>query len=148
MDAKYYIEKYKMIKHQEGGYFSLPVKTDFTIEKELLGPGYKGDRQSASVIYYLLEKGDKSAWHRLRSCEFWFYHDGGSLEMAMKKNWEDPAEKKVLSKKDGNFFLAVPENYWQTSRLVEGDFILVSCVVSPAYDDLEFELYGGEDGNI
>lgn len=148
MDAAYYIKKYKMINHEEGGYFSLPVKSDFTIEKKALGPNYKGDRQSASVIYYLLEKGDRSAWHRLRSCEFWFYHAGGSLEMTIKKDWEDPEEKRILSSQGGNFFLEVPANYWQTSKLIEGDFILVSCVVSPAYDDLEFELFGGEDGII
>ena len=35
------------------------------------------------------------------------------------------------------FQIMAPADQWQTTRVVDGEFVLVSCVVSPAYDDAD-----------
>ena len=36
---------------------------------------------------------------------------------------------------DSGYVSVVPAGAWQTTRVVDGDFALVSCVVSPAFRD-------------
>lgn len=35
------------------------------------------------------------------------------------------------------FSVLVPAGQWQTTRVIDGDFALVSCVVAPSYDDAD-----------
>ncbi|MDO5717577.1 MAG: cupin domain-containing protein [Tissierellia bacterium] len=137
-DAAYYIEKYDMVELPEGGYFAPLVRGEFSIPKEILGENYSSDRESVSIIYYLLESGDISKWHMLRSEEHWLWHDGGKIEITIS---EDEGFKEfrrlVLDPYEGDFCASVPAGYWQTAKVIEGDFCLVTCVVSPAYHDDE-----------
>ncbi|MEW8994558.1 cupin domain-containing protein, partial [Clostridium sp.] len=65
--AQYYIEKLNMISHVEGGYFKESVVSeDF----------FREDKKLFSSIYFLLETGEVSHFHRLTSDEMWYYHDG------------------------------------------------------------------------
>lgn len=97
----------------------------------------EGDK-SVSVIYYLLKKGEVSRWHRLQSAEVWTWHAGGALEMTLGGTGDWPgADRTRQSIGPGRFVGAVPAGTWQTTRVVQGDFALVSCVVVPAFQDEE-----------
>ena len=97
------------------------------------------------MIYYLLEAGDISKWHMLRSEEYWLWHAGGILEIAISDTDKfSNTEKFMLDSEEGEFIVRVPSGYWQTAKVIDGDFVLVSCVVSPGYHDDElFFLDGG-----
>lgn len=140
--AEYFIENLKMVPHREGGWCSTSSGTfGLDIPADQL-PGYSGSRNGASVIYYMLRKGECSGWHTLLSDEVWIWQYGGSLEMSLGGNGEKPAVEEIkrigLHFENGEQMQAlVPAKSWQTTKVLNGDFVLVSCIVSPAfhYDD-------------
>jgi len=71
----YWIEKFGLMKHPEGGYY----KQTFRSENIVTLSG-KTTHSAGSSIYYLLKSpsaGDFSAWHRLNNLEeTWYYHTG------------------------------------------------------------------------
>ena len=99
--AEYYIEHLEMEPHVEGGYFK-----ECLLEKE--------DRDLWSSIYFMLAKGEVSNFHRLKSDEVWYYHDGNAL---------------------------VPKGMIFGSAMEEEGFSLVGCMVSPCFKYEEFELF-------
>jgi predicted cupin superfamily sugar epimerase len=90
----------------------------------------------------LLRRNEISRWHRLKSSEVWTWHAGGSLLMTLGGSGTLPlaAETRALGSRldqGEQFNLLVPPDQWQTTRVISGDFVLVSCVVAPAYEDAD-----------
>lgn len=138
-----YIEKLGMIPHVEGGHYAFVSQWGLDLPRAALPAGYDGDRNSASLIYYLLQRGEESAWHMLRSAELWMWHDGGSLETVLGGTGRRPIEARRLYlgprfERGERYGLIIPAGHWQTTRPIEGDFVLVSCIVSPAFADADF----------
>ena len=122
--------------HPEGGWFAFRESSGVSIPV----PGFSGKRDTCSYIYYLLQRGEISRWHRLRAAEVWAWHQGGSLEMTLGGGGELPAAGPALSlgprlDRGEQFQFLAPAGQWQTTRVTDGDFVLVSCVVCPAYQD-------------
>lgn len=95
------------------------------------------DDKTQSVIYYLLKKGEISRWHQLKSNEVWTWHAGGRLEMTLGGAGDWPRAEKTQAIGPGSFAGVVPAMTWQTTRVAQGDFALVSCVVAPAFQDAD-----------
>ena len=97
------------------------------------------DDKTVSAIYYLLKAGEISRWHQLRqSNEIWTWRAGGVMEMTLGRSgdWPCPKEDRVTQRIGPEEPMAVvPAGVWQTTRVVEGDFVLVSCVVAPAFQE-------------
>lgn len=97
------------------------------------------DDKTVSVIYYLLKAGEVSRWHQLRqSNEVWTWHAGGVMEMTLggAGNWPVPKESRTTQLLGPDNLVAVaPAGVWQTTRVKEGDFALISCTVAPAFQD-------------
>lgn len=122
--------------HPEGGWFVFRESSGIPVS----APGFSGDRDTCSCIYYLLQRGEISRWHRLLASEVWTWHQGGSLLMTLGGGGEAPEAGKTLPlgpriEAGEQFQLLAPAGQWQTTRVVDGDFALVSCVVCPAYRD-------------
>jgi predicted cupin superfamily sugar epimerase len=118
--------------HPEGGHF-----------REIFRHAARGGgRGLVTSIYYLLARGETSAWHRLTDAvEIWHYHAGGTLELAI-------AAPKALAQtvRLGPDVLSgeepqavVPIGHWQSARPL-GDWTLVGCTVAPAFEFAKFEL--------
>ena len=76
MDAKSIIATLDLKPHPEGGYF-----------KETFRDPAGGDRGHSTAIYYLLEAGDLSHWHRvLDAVEVWHWYAGAPLELAISED--------------------------------------------------------------
>ena len=80
--ARELIELLGMIPHEEGGWYAFVTSSGVCVPGGSI-PGILGPRDSCSIIYYLLQKGEISRWHQLRSSEGWAWHMGGSLEMTL-----------------------------------------------------------------
>ena len=83
-----------------------------------------------------------SRWHRLKAAEVWTWHQGGSLRMTLGGTGPTPEAGTTLALgprlgAGEEFQILAPPDQWQTTRLVDGDFALVSCVVCPAFDDAD-----------
>ena len=135
--AEELIRRLGLQPHPEGGWFAFLASSGVSLPAP---PGFPGPRETCSCIYYLLKKGEISRWHRLRASEVWTWHQGGSLEMTLGGSGADPVPGGTLPlgprlERGEQFLLLAPAGQWQTTRVVDGDFALVSCVVCPAYRD-------------
>ncbi|WEZ82662.1 cupin domain-containing protein [Rhizobium sp. 32-5/1] len=131
LSARAIIETLKMERHPEGGWY---IQTF----KDTAG----GPRGHSTAIYYLLERGERSHWHRVRdAAEVWHFYAGSPLEL---KIVEDSKTEQAF-KLGSNILLGempqivVPANWWQSASSL-GAWTLVGCTVSPGFDFSAFEM--------
>ena len=139
MTSKQYIEQLQMLPHPEGGYY----KENFRSAESFQFTGFDGERSICTSIYFLLEKGQTSALHRIKSDEIWYFHDGQTLEI-IELDTEGNEQITRLGKDILNAEVlqhVVPANTWFGARLAaDSEFCLVGCQVSPGFDFKDFEL--------
>jgi hypothetical protein len=101
-----------------------------------------GGRGAGTAIYYLLRAGERSAWHRVADAdEIWHWYAGAPLALEVAEH-SAPARSVVLgpSLTDGERPQGlVPANAWQAARSL-GDWTLVGCTVTPAFEFASFEM--------
>jgi predicted cupin superfamily sugar epimerase len=148
-NAAYWIDHLGLIPHAEGGWYKELWRSDFLIPNSALPPGYNGDRSACTMIHYLLEGAhatavaQQSAWHKVRSAEIWLWHAGGTLELHLGGSGDHPAPPEIhlLGENPGeNFQAVVPPGVWQSARIHQGPYVLVSCIVSPGFHWEDFTL--------
>jgi uncharacterized protein len=120
-----------MKPHPEGGHY---------VETFRDGAGQDG-RGFATSIYFLLQVGEVSAWHRVDATEYWFWHAGGPLALSIS---EDGHTAKACQlgpdlRAGQRPQAIVPAHAWQAAESL-GAWTLVSCVVAPGFLFDHFEL--------
>lgn len=137
MDYIDLIERLKLEKHFEGGYYSSTHRS-----KNIVKNNKSEERNMYSVIYYMLTKDRPiSKNHKLKSDEWWFWHNGGVLEMVVRDDKGNIIKKSRLGDSENCTFQSyIEKNYWQETRLIKGDYALVSCVVVPGFHINDFIL--------
>jgi hypothetical protein len=118
--------------HPEGGWYAETWRHE---------PGAGGGRASGTAIYYLLEAGQRSHWHRVDATEIWHFYAGDPLRLRIHAG--DGPTRDVLLGTDlaaGQLPQAiVPEAAWQSAEPT-GAWTLVGCTVSPGFSFDGFEL--------
>ena len=100
-----------------------------------------GGRGHGSAILFLLRAGEVSHWHRVDAVEIWHFYAGAPLELRVSADGREP-ECRVLGTDlavGQRPQRAVPAHAWQSARSL-GEFTLVGCSVSPAFEFDGFEL--------
>lgn len=153
LSAKDYISKFKLESHQEGGYFSINYKAKDTVLP--LNPRYQNtansqdslqpQRAAGSSIYFLLEKQDFSAWHKLNSDEIWHYYDGASpLDIHVidqNGNLKTYILGNPRNTKDASFQVVISAGDWFAAEVRDkSSFSLIGCTVAPGFEYCDFEL--------
>ncbi len=141
--AQELIEEYKLMPHPEGGYYRESYRSETILSQSALPKGFKGDRVSSTAIYFLLEQGNFSAFHRIKSDECWHFYCGDPLNVyVIDKEGDLITFTLGANIKLGQYFnFTVPANCWFASRpLKESSFSFVGCTVAPGFDFEEFEL--------
>jgi predicted cupin superfamily sugar epimerase len=123
-------DKLDLQPHPEGGWFRETFRSATTINPD----GYEGPRAAATAILFLLNPGESSAWHVVRSDELWFWHSGGPLTLRVGRDTEPVA----LS--PDNPQVLVPAGVWQSAEPATDQPVLVSCVVTPGFDYADFRM--------
>lgn len=123
--------------HPEGGYYRETYRAAHTVATQ------EGQTRNVSTaIYYLLENDDKSCFHRIKSDELWFFHQGQALEIVLLVD-EQPVTI-ILGNdiENGELLQAViPANTWFAAQVKQRTgHALVSCTVAPGFDFMDFEL--------
>lgn len=129
-------EQFDLQPHPEGGWFRETYRAAATLHPA----GYPGPRAAATAILFLLDAGETSAWHVVRSDELWFWHSGGSLELHFGGDGDQPADGEVTLLGPLQPQVLVPGGVWQSATPAGLDPVLVSCVVSPGFDFADFRL--------
>jgi uncharacterized protein len=142
-EASYYIKHLNLLPHPEGGFYCETYRANGVIPKNALPAQFKGDRSYSTAIYFLLEEGNFSAFHKIQSDELWHFYAGDTLEIIVI---DEKGDLKVVNlgpelEKGETFQYVVPAQCWFSSRVkAGGKFVLVGCTVAPGFDFADFEL--------
>ncbi len=127
MRAADVIEHFDMKPHPEGGYYNQT---------------FRDEDNASTAIYYLLEAGECSHWHRVHgSAEVWHHYAGGPLGLTLSSNGHDAEAHRLgtniaMGEKPQ---IIVPAGWWQTAESL-GVWTLVGCTVAPGFDFKNFEM--------
>jgi len=95
-----------------------------------------GERASGTAIYFLLEKGQRSHWHKVDAAEIWLWHTGAPLRLMTAPDNNGPVREVRLGPDvaagEAPQHVIAPE-HWQAAQASEG-WALVSCIVSPGFE--------------
>lgn len=131
MQSRDIIAALEMEPHPEGGWYRQTFRdTD-------------GDaRGHSTAIYYLLEAGQRSHWHRVRdAAEVWHFYAGAPLILRHAADG-GPVETAILGPdilKGERPQAVIPADVWQSAETL-GAFTLVGCTVSPGFTFDSFEM--------
>ncbi|MEL6436390.1 MAG: cupin domain-containing protein [Pseudomonadota bacterium] len=121
-----------MKPHPEGGWYAETFRDE----------AGNGGRSHSTAIYFLLEGGDVSHWHRVTDAvEVWHHYAGAPMVITLSPNGHDAQAHRLGT----NFGIGerpqviVPANWWQTAASL-GHWTLVGCTVSPGFEFSSFEL--------
>ena len=127
------VRRLRLAPHPEGGWYRETWRATASQE---------GERAAGTAIYYLLEEGQRSHWHRIDSAEVWHFHAGAPLLLEIA-----PDDSGSVTALPLGVDLAVgeepqrivPGGWWQAARPV-GGWSLASCTVSPGFLFEHFEM--------
>jgi predicted cupin superfamily sugar epimerase len=143
----YYLEKLGLTRHVEGGSFREVYRSTDLIPHSALPKGFAAARPFGTAIYFLLEEGQFSAFHRIASDETWHFYEGDTLSI-YEINTNGQLIRHQLGKDleaGEQFQLTIPAGSWFGSRCeVKNGFSLVGCTVAPGFDFADFELASKE----
>lgn len=136
-DAQTLIRTLHLQSHPEGGYYRETYRSTATLATA------NGERSISTGIYFLLEAGNFSAFHRIKSDEMWHFYAGDVLEVI-----EIDGAGTLTVTAIGNavehgavFQYVVKAGNWFASRVKAGGaFALVGCTVAPGFDFADFEM--------
>jgi hypothetical protein len=118
--------------HPEGGWYA-----------ETFRDAAGGPRGHSTAIYFLLEQGQLSAWHRVKdAAEVWHFYAGAPLALSMHEAGAGVVLEQVLGAAlaaGERPQIVVPAGWWQSARSL-GEWTLVGCTVAPGFDFAAFEM--------
>jgi uncharacterized protein len=132
LGANEIIRMLHMQPHPEGGHY---VETF----RDAPGPD---NRATSTVIYFLLQVGEFSHWHRVDATEIWLWHAGAPLALSISPPDGIGAHALHLGPdlRAGQKPQAiVAKDHWQAAESL-GAWTLVSCVVAPGFAFSGFQL--------
>lgn len=141
--VKELVEKFRLAPHPEGGYFKENYRSPEIIPGTCLPKRFKGLRNYSTAIYFLLEKGIFSAFHKIQSDECWHFYSGETLLIyVIQLNGKLDTIKLGSNIAAGEQFQAVvPAQCWFASEPAPGtEYALVGCTVAPGFDFNDLEL--------
>ena len=123
-----------MQPHPEGGHFVETFRDP--------NPAEAKTRSACTAIYYLLQAGETSAWHRVKDAsEIWHWYAGSPLALRTSPDGERTLEFHLgPDLPAGERPQAVVEaGHWQSAEPL-GAWTLVGCTVAPGFEFASFEM--------
>ena len=125
------IAKLGMQRHPEGGWYVESYRH----------AGEDGGRGACTAIYFLLQAGERSHWHKVDAVEIWHWYAGAPLELGLSQDGQSQTTLTLGPDLEAGQRpqAVVPTDAWQAAATL-GDWTLVGCTVSPAFDFAGFVL--------
>ena len=137
------VNQLEMKVHPEGGFYKEVYRSTDKIAEECLHHRFCGGSRSVSTaIYFLLESGNFSAFHRIKSDEVWHHYEGNPVEIVVIFR-NKKLEILTLGKNIENGeqpLQVVPEGCWFASKVKGDGYAFVGCTVAPGFEFSDFEL--------
>jgi predicted cupin superfamily sugar epimerase len=139
---EFLVEKLNLKPHPEGGFYSETYRSEESITTD------SGERNLTTAIYFLLTSENVSKFHRIKSDELWFFHEGSNLTVHtlskdghLQLSLGHPSDTTVSSPQH----LVKAHTIFGSSVDEPNSYALVSCVVSPGFDFEDFDLFQREE---
>lgn len=135
------VARLQLARHPEGGWYRETYRSEEAIPASALPARFTGARAFSTAIHFLLERGDISALHRIRSDELWHFHAGSALVVhaifpdGACRSWRLGSDLAAGEQ----FQVVVPAGCWFGAEPA-GEYALVGCTVAPGFDFADFEL--------
>ena len=144
MTARDWIDQYQLQPHPEGGYYKRTYCSAGVFQGDPESDAFPAGRPWTTSILYLMESGDFSGFHRLRSDELWHFQVGGPLELYILKELD---QLELIRMGNGeNLQVVVPANHWfAAAPCADTEYCLVGCTVSPGFDFRDHEMARAEE---
>jgi hypothetical protein len=137
------INAFNLQPHPEGGWYRQTYKSPEIILAQALPERFSADRHFSTAIFYLLEKGNFSAFHKIKSDESWHFYDGDPLLIYIllpDGNCEVIKLGKNYSAGE-RYQYVVPAQTWFASCPAPGsEYCFTGCTVAPGFEFEDFEL--------
>jgi predicted cupin superfamily sugar epimerase len=121
-------------EHPEGGRFQEVFRSSTTVST---GPGTK--KTALTHIYFSLNPGEVSRFHRVTSDEVWNLYQGTGIFLYIWDGENHPPECITLSAENNCFCHVIPAGTWQAAVPLS-DTVLVGCSVAPGFEFSDFTL--------
>jgi predicted cupin superfamily sugar epimerase len=135
LTAREFIRRYGLRPHPEGGHYREVHRSDRSLGAP---PGYPGERVALTAIYFLLDRDEFSAFHRVQGEEVWIHLAGAPLELVILAKMPR-THRLAPAGGDGTPLVAVAPGALQAARPLD-DWSLVTCLVAPGFDFADFEM--------
>ena len=127
------VRQFGLKPHPEGGWYRETFR-DSAVDET--------GRPRSTAIYYMLEAGETSEWHRVTdAAEAWHWYAGAPLVITVSSNGHDASAHRLGPNVELNERpqFVVPAGWWQTATTL-GEFTLVGCTVAPGFRFESFEM--------
>lgn len=146
--AQYWIKELNLQEHPEGGYFRETFRNNEKLISENSPERYDKDRCFLTSIYFLLKGTQKSKFHRLKSDELWYFHDGTPTTIHFispeGKYFSHTVGLDIIN--DQTPQIVIPRHHWFAAEVVDKEgYVLVGCAVAPGFEFEDFELAKHEE---
>ena len=137
------MKQYNLQPHSEGGWYKETYKSSEYIPEAALPERFNGVRVFSTAIYFLLEQGNFSAFHRIKADECWHFYAGDTLLIHIIENDCNycciKLGKEIAAGE--TFQYVVPANTWFAAEPApDSIFSLAGCTVAPGFDFADFEI--------
>jgi predicted cupin superfamily sugar epimerase len=128
VDAETVLQTLGLEPHPEGGHYCQSWADEFF-----------------TAIYFLLQAGERSAWHRVRDrVEMWHFYAGAPLRLEVDTQGPGTAAARAVAlgpdlRSGQRPQAVVPAGAWQSARTL-GAWTLVGCTVAPPFAFEAFDL--------
>ena len=126
MTAAQIVALLALMPHPEGGWYRQTFRDT---------AGREG-RGASTAIYFLLEAGQESRWHRVDAAEVWHHYAGAPLLLTIGAEAHRLGPDLAAGERPQ---AVVPVGEWQKARSL-GDWTLVGCTVAPGFEFAGFEM--------
>ena len=136
------IEQLHLQPHPEGSWYREAFRSPRRVQTNDGRP----PRSALTTIDFLLQRGQASAWHRVRADEVWHLLEGESLTLwLLPPSGPGPLQQVLLSAATTRRHV-VPADWWQAAE-PGGDFAYVGATVGPGFDFADFS-FGRDDAAL
>ncbi|TDM12262.1 cupin domain-containing protein [Macrococcus lamae] len=124
--------------HPEGGYFYQSYVSEAVVN----------DKQLFTSIYFLIESGNISHFHRISSDELWYYHAGNAITIHLihsDGHYEQVKLGMNLAEGEVPQFLVPAQTIFASTVEDDSSWSFVGCMVAPGFTFEDFELFKAAD---
>ena len=143
MTGENLIKHLNLKPHPEGGWYRQTYQSREYLERTSLPARFVEDRAISTAIFYLLQQGHFSAFHRIKSDECWHFYAGDALFIhVIQENGKYLRVTLGKNISEGEKFqYVVPAEAWFAVEPAPGtSFALTGCTVAPGFDFRDLEM--------